>query len=89
MRTFSRTNQFKKDVKRAESRGWDLTKLKTVLDLLIDEKPLPPKYKNHPLRGNWTGSHDCHIRPDWILIYTLEENHARFERTGAHNDLSR
>ncbi len=89
MRTFSRTNQFKKDVKRAESRGWALTKLKTVLDLLIDEKPLPPKYKNHPLRGNWVGSLDCHIRPDWILIYTLEENHVRFERTGTHNDLFR
>ena len=53
MRTFSRTNQFKKDVKRAEKRGKALSKLKTTLDLLIDGTPLPPEYKDHPLRGEF------------------------------------
>ena len=89
MRTFSRTSQFKKDVKLAERRGKDLAKLKTAIDLLIDGDILPPQYKDHPLRGNFAGSRDCHIEPDWILIYTLAENnsHVRFERTGTHSDL--
>ena len=91
MRTFSRTSQFKKDVKRAGKRGKNLAKLKAVLDLLIDGKPLPPEQKDHPLRGDFVRSRDCHIEPDWILIYTLAENdtHVRFERTGTHSDLFR
>ena len=89
MRTFSRTNQFKKDVKLAERRGWDLAKLKSIIDLLIDGHPLPAQFKDHPLRGNWEGSRDCHIEPDWVLIYTLEHDHVRFERTGTHGDLFR
>jgi mRNA interferase YafQ len=64
MRSFSRTTQFKKDFKLAEKRGKDLAELKVVLDLLIEGKPLPVEYKDHPLRGNFAGSRDCHIRPD-------------------------
>ena len=91
MRTFSRTGQFKKDVKLADRRGMDLAKLKAVLDLLIEGAPLPRKYQDHPLRGNFAGSRDCHIEPDWVLIYTLTESntHVRFERTGTHGDLFR
>ena len=91
MRTFSRTNQFKKDVRRAERRGKDLARLKAVLDRLIDGDSLPPQSKDHPLRGNFAGSRDCHVEPDWILIYTLTEygGHVRFERTGTHSDLFR
>lgn len=91
MRTSSRTNQFKKDVKRAEKRGKDLAKLKAALDLLIDGDPLPAEYKDHPLRGDFAGSRDCHIEPDWLLIYTLTEKgaHVCFERAGTHSDLFR
>jgi mRNA interferase YafQ len=91
VRTFSRTSQFKKDVKRAGQRGKDLSKLKTLLDLLIEGQPLPAEYKDHPLRGEFAGSRDAHIEPDWILIYTLAEQgtHVRFERTGTHSDLFR
>jgi mRNA interferase YafQ len=91
VRTFSRTSQFKKDVKLAGKRGKDLDKLKTVLDLLIEGEVLPAQYKDHPLRGNFAGSRDCHVEPDWVLIYTLLENnsHIRFERTGTHSDLFR
>jgi mRNA interferase YafQ len=91
VRTFSRTSQFKKDVKLAGRRGRDLDKLKAILDLLIDGDPLPAMYKDHPLRGEFTGSRDCHIGPDWILIYTLKDNgtHVCFERTGSHSDLFR
>ena len=87
MREFSRSSQFKKDVKRMERRGKNLAKLKRILDLLIDGKLLPSEYKDHPLRGEFAGSRDCHLEPDWVLIYTLEENHVRFERTGTHSDL--
>lgn len=91
MRTFSRTSQFKKDVKLATKRGKDLAKFKTVIDLLIEGEVLPAQYKDHPLRGNFAGSRDCHIQPDWVLIYTLTEDdsHVRFERTGTHSDLFR
>jgi mRNA interferase YafQ len=91
VRAFSRTGQFKKDVKLAGRRGKDLAKLKAVIDLLIDGGALPPQCKDHPLRGNFAGSRDCHLEPDWVLIYTLTENnsHVRFERTGTHSDLFR
>ena len=91
VRTFSRTNQFKKDVKRVERRGQDLAKLKAMLERLIEGDPLPPECKDHPLRGDFAGSRDCHIQSDWVLIYTLTEKgaHVRFERTGTHSDLFR
>lgn len=91
MRTFSRTSQFKKDVKRAEKRGKDLRKLRAVLELLIDGSPLPTELNDHPLRGEFAGGRDCHVEPDWVLIYSLTENetHVRFERTGSHSDLFR
>jgi len=91
VRTFSRTTQFKKDVKLAGKRGKDLQKLKAALDLLIAGGELPAPYRDHPLRGNFAGSRDCHIEPDWLLIYTLTENggHVRLERTGTHSDLFR
>ena len=91
MRTFSRTSQFKKDVKRAVKRGRNMSKLKAVLECLIDGKPLPSEFNDHPLRGEFAGSRDCHIEPDWLLIYTLtdKDTHVRFERTGTHSDLFR
>jgi mRNA interferase YafQ len=91
VRTFSRTRQFKKDVKLAGKRGKNLDRLKAVIDLLIDGEPLPSRYKDHPLHGDFVGSRDCHLEPDWVLIYTLMENdsHVRFERTGTHSDLFR
>jgi mRNA interferase YafQ len=91
VRTFSRTSQFKKDVKRAEKRGKNLAKLRAVLDLLIAGGPLPAEYHDRPLRGNFAGSRDCHLEPDWVLIYTLsaKDTHVCFERTGKHSDLFR
>lgn len=89
MRSFSRSTQFKRDVKRLERRGKTLGKLRAVLDLLIEGKPLSAELKDHPLRGEFAGSRDCHVEPDWVLIYTIEGNHIRFERTGTHSDLFR
>jgi mRNA interferase YafQ len=91
VRTFSRTSQFKKDVKRIEKRGKDLAKLRVIMDLLIDGEALGEIFSDHPLRGEFAGSRDCHVEPDWILIYTLLDagKHIRFDRTGTHSDLFR
>ena len=89
MRSLSRTSQFKKDVKKVEKRGKDLRKLRAVLDLLIDAKQLPASLRDHALQGEFKGSRDLHIEPDWLLISTLEQNHLRLERTGTHSDLFR
>jgi mRNA interferase YafQ len=83
----SQTNQFKKDIKQAQKRGKDLAKLKTIIDLLLAKKPLPPKNRDHQLAGNWAGHRDCHIDTDWILIYQILDDEIRLERTGTHSDL--
>ena len=83
----SQTSQFKKDVTRLISQGRDQNKLISVVQLLLDGKPLPPKNQDHPLKGPWKGRRDCHIQPDWILIYRRTEDELRLERTGTHSDL--
>ncbi len=81
------SGQFKRDVKQAQKRGKDMEKLKTLLSLLIDGKPLPATYLDHPLKGGWRGFRDAHIEPDWLLIYKIAGETVRFERTGRHTDL--
>ena len=61
--------QFRRDVKLAQKRGKDMAKLREVILLLIEGTPLPPRWKDHPLGGNWKHYRDCHIEPDWLLIY--------------------
>jgi mRNA interferase YafQ len=68
-------------------RGKDLEKIKAVIDLLVAGEPLPPKNRDHKLGGNWIGRRDCHVEPDWILIYKLTEDELLLERTGTHSDL--
>jgi len=64
-----------------------MSKLKTLLGLLIEGKPLPASYHDHPLKGTWHGLRDAHLEPDWLLIYRLVGDVVRFERTGRHVDL--
>lgn len=80
-------NIFKKDVKLAKKRGKNTEKLKEVIKFLLEEKPLPPKYRDHPLVGNYVGRRECHIEPNWLLIYKKEPNALILERTGTHADL--
>jgi mRNA interferase YafQ len=87
MKNFSQTKQFSKDVKRMQKRGKNLCKLQEITKLLANRFPLPVSYKDHPLMGIWSSSRDCHIESDWILIYTLEADFLRLERTGTHSDL--
>jgi mRNA interferase YafQ len=87
MRIPSFTKQFKKDLKRVQKRGKNPEKLKTVMSTLIDEKILDEQHRDHNLVGNYRGRRECHIEPDWLLIYKLEGNEIIFERTGSHADL--
>ncbi len=87
MRALSQTTQFARDVKRMRKRGKNLLKLQEVVRLLASGVPLPPKFKDHPLVGPWQPARDCHVEPDWILIYTADETTLRLERTGTHSDL--
>lgn len=87
MRTPIHSAKFKRDVKKAEKRGKDLTKLRAVLLLLLEGKPLPAEYRDHPLQGNWKGFRDLHIEPDWLLLYRVEGNELQLARTGRHSDL--
>jgi len=81
--------QFRKDIKTVKRRGKDLTKLKWVVVELLNERPLDPKYQDHPLIGDHKGDRDCHIEADWILIYTIIEQDLILVRTGTHSDLYR
>jgi mRNA interferase YafQ len=87
MRDIIRTIQFKRDVKRAEKRGKDMTKLRDLILLLAGETPLPVRFKDHPLSGEWKHHRDCHIEPDWLLLYKIDANDLYLVRTGSHADL--
>ncbi len=85
------TGQFKKDYKLALKRGCDPQDLTTVITLLSSEQPLPIKYRDHPLENsrNYKGMRECHIQPDWLLIYKIYADRLVLEliRTGTHSDL--
>ena len=81
------TTQFKKDYKRISKQNKDLSKLRAVIEKLVTGQLLEPKYKDHQLSGNWKGHRDCHIQPDWILLYRITINDLYLERTGSHSEL--
>lgn len=87
MRSPSYTGQFKRDVKTAEKRGKDLDKLREIIRLLLAGQTLPRELGDHPLKGEWKPSRDLHLEPDWVLIYRVDGDTVRFERTGTHSDL--
>ncbi len=79
--------QFRKDIKLLQKRGKDLQKLKDLLALLLSENPLPARNRDHPLTGNWSGWRDCHLEPDWLLIYRKSSDELTLGRTGTHSHL--
>jgi len=83
--------QFKKDVKRDKSSGKyqkvDFDKLKKIMGILIEAETLDDKYLAHPLLGNWRGYNECHIKPNWLLIYKQNETTINFARVGTHQQL--
>ena len=81
------TKKFKKDYDRMVKRGKDIEKLDKVIEMLIDEKPLPTAYRDHALTGNLAGFRDCHMESDWVLIYKVLGNDLILFRTGSHADM--
>ena len=81
------TKQFAKDLKRVLKRGKSREKIKEIIKSLIDEEKLEAGYKNHRLIGMYKRRRECHIEPDWLLIYKIMECEIIFERTGSHSDL--
>lgn len=87
MRTAISGAQFRRDLKLARKRGKNMEKLRELILLLVDEKPLPACYKDHPLGGEWSHHRDCHIEADWLLIYKIDGDDLSLVRTGTHSDL--
>jgi mRNA interferase YafQ len=87
MKTIRRTSQFKKDIKRMEKRGKVFTGFKEVLTLLLFGVVIDTKYRDHPLIGQYAGTRECHIEPDWLLIYETTNEEIVLIRTGSHSDL--
>lgn len=87
MKQLKTTKGFEKDFVLMSKRGKDISKLADVIELLRKGEKMPPKYKDHPLKGDKKGLRDLHIEPDWLLLYRIEGNFIILEATGTHSDL--
>jgi mRNA interferase YafQ len=81
------TSRFKRDLKKAGRQGRDLDRLKYVLETLAVPQPLPSEFKDHKLKGKWQDFRECHIQPDWLLIYSITDFELRPARVGSHAEL--
>jgi len=81
------TSRFKKEVKKAEKQQKDMRRLRDVIDMLQSEAPIPENNFDHALTGNYFGHRECHISPDWLLIYKIEKPYLILVRTGSHSEL--
>ena len=83
------TTAFSRDLKRIKKRGYDIGKLEKVVNVLQAGESLDAKYKDHALTGNWGGFRECHVQPDWLLVYRVYEDRLLLvlTRTGTHSDL--
>lgn len=79
--------RFRRDVKRLQRQGVDLTGLQTIIRTLAAAEPLAARYRDHALVGNWRGFRECHVQPDWLLIYRVDGEELQLARTGSHADL--
>jgi mRNA interferase YafQ len=82
-----RTSQFRRDVRKAQKRGKDIDHLKQVIVLLAQGRTLSAKYDDHQLKGVYKDCRECHVQPDWLLIYRIEAGMLQLVRTGSHADL--
>ena len=89
MLTIKYQTTFKKDYKRIVKRGYDIRLLEEVITILAEQKPLPENYRDDNLSGNYAGCRECHITPDWLLIYEIQNDELILclTRTGSHSDL--
>jgi len=87
MKILQITKQFKKDINRLKRQRKDIDKLKFVIDTICEGMELEPKFRDHKLIGNYGKARECHIEPDWLLIYELFEDVIKLRRTGSHAEL--
>lgn len=89
MLTIKYETSFKRDYKRIKRRGYDLSLMEEVIDLLVQRRSLPERYKDHSLIGDYAGCRECHITPDWLLVYQINQDQLILvlTRTGSHSDL--
>ena len=85
------SSAYRKSYRRMSKRGYDMSLLHSVIELLLQGNDLPEQYKDHMLQGNFAGFHECHIKPDWLLIYLIEDDIITLTLvdTGTHSDLFR
>lgn len=88
-RTIEYTSQFKRDYKRARKRGLDLELLRNTVERLANDVALPQSMREHRLAGEYSGCMECHLQPDWLLVYRKEDTRLLLvlQRTGTHSDL--
>ena len=84
-----KATQYKRDCKAAKKSGLDMEKLELIIQLLAADIPLPARNRDHALNGNWTGCRECHIEPDWLLVYSKDNYSLNLYliRTGSHSKL--
>ena len=82
-----RKTQFKKDFKRIIKQGKNILELEAILTILIEGEPVPEKYQDHPLIAEYNGYRELHIKPDWLLVYKIEDDALTLARTGSHSEL--
>ena len=87
MKAVYETSQFRKDIKKLKKQGKDFEKLRDAVRRIANEERLEDRYRDHALIGPWRGSRDCHIEPDWLLIYRTDDACLYLERSGSHSDL--
>jgi mRNA interferase YafQ len=87
MKTLRTSPRFDKDLRLAKRRNLTLSKLETIVDKLLAGEALPTANRDHALKGRWQGWRDCHIAPDWVLIYRITTDEVELARTGTHADL--
>ena len=87
MKTLIVSNAFRKDLRRAIKRGKSAKKVQAVIDLLLADEPLPLRCRPHKLSGDYSGQWECHIEPDWLLIYQITSKEVELFRTRTHSDL--
>lgn len=81
------SNRFRRDIKRLLRQGMNLAKLESVIATIVAQEPLDVRFRDHALVGNWNGFRECHIQPDWLLVYRIEGNELQLARTGSHAEL--
>ena len=87
MKRIEFTSQYRRDAKRVFKRGKDFRKADAVIEMLQRGERLPAKYREHALKGEFAGVRDCHIEPDWLLLYEITDEAIKLYRTGSHSDL--